>query len=39
MVLPKTSVNTHAKEFIKKAQFHLHPIAEGAMKCCHVILT
>ena len=27
------------KSFTKKAQFHLHHIAEGAMKCCYGILT
>ena len=30
-------VNTHAKEFHKKAQFHLHRLAEGAMKFCYSI--
>ena len=27
------AVNTHAKEFNQKAQFHLHRHTEGTMKC------
>ena len=35
--LPMKIINTHAKEFHKKAQFHLHRLAEGAMKFCYSI--
>ena len=27
------------KSLTKKAQFHLHRIAEGALKCCYDIVT
>ena len=30
-------MNTHTKEFNKKAQVHLHRIADGVMKFCHGI--